>query len=121
MELERIAAAVAGHGAVAGVLAAEPPGGGRAYLVALGEGDERRWLAVDARARPLEDRAAVREVASLVALCEVAAELAGEEDAARVASPAYLDAVGTPGLASATGVVEAFVAEVLDRYRLPLR
>jgi hypothetical protein len=62
----------------------------------------------------------VREVASLVAMAEVAAELAGEEDVARVASPAYLDTVGTAELGGATALVEAFVAEVEERYAHPL-
>jgi hypothetical protein len=121
VELHEVATAVGAHGEVAGVLAAEPAPGTRAYLVALGHGEGRRWLAVDERARPLLERAAVRAVASLVAMCEIAADAAGEPDEARVASAAYLDAVGSSGLVLATGVVEAFVAEVEERYLLALR
>jgi hypothetical protein len=53
-------------------------------------------------------------------MCEVAAELSGAADEGRVASPAYLDAVGTAELSAATGIVDAFVAEVEERYALPL-
>jgi hypothetical protein len=120
-DLERAAAAAAAHGPVSGVLAAEPAAGGRSYLVALGAGDQRRWLVVDDRGRPLEERTEVREVASLVAMAELAAELAGTADEARIASPAFLDDSGTPELGTSLGVVEAFVAEVEERYTLPLR
>ena len=121
MELEQVAAAAAAHGEVTGVLAAEVASGQRSYLVAFGEGDAREWLVVDAEARAVDERVRVLEVASLVAMCELAAELAGEGDDARVATPAYLDAVGTPELGSSTGIVDAFVAEVEARYKLPLR
>ena len=121
MELDEIAAAAAAHGEVTGVLAAESAGGERSYLVSLGDGDGRTWLLLDADARPVEERARVRAAASLIAMSELAAELAGADDEARVASPAYLDEVGTAELAAAAGVVDAFVAEVEARYRLPLR
>jgi hypothetical protein len=120
VELEEAARAAAVYGAVTGVLAAESAGGTRSFLVALGGDDARRWLLLDVAGGAVADRARVREVASLVAMCEVAAELAGAADEARVASPAYLDAVGTAELGAATGVVEAFVAEVEERYALPL-
>jgi hypothetical protein len=106
---------------VTGVLAAESATGRRNWLVALEEGEERRWVVLDDRGVAVEERANVREVASLVAMAEVAAELAGEGDVARVASPSYLDKVGTTELGSATGVVEAFVADVERGYKLPLR
>jgi hypothetical protein len=121
VELEQIAAAAGAHGAVTGVLAAESASGVRTYLVAFGEEDAREWLLVDAEARALDERARVREVASLVAMCELAAELTGQPDEPRVASPWYLDEVGTAELGSATAVVEAFVTEVETRYKLPLR
>jgi len=81
-DLERIAAAAAAQGAVAGVLAAEPAGGGRVYLVALGdeEDDRRRWLLVDGDGRAVDRRAAVREAASIVAMCELAGDVAGGGD-----------------------------------------
>jgi hypothetical protein len=121
MELEEVAGLAAAHGEVTGVLPAESPDGERSYLVALGEDDDRRWLLLDAAAQPVDDRLRVREVASLIAMSELAAEAAGTADEPRVASPAYLDAAGTPDLAAAMSVVEAFVAEVETRYTLPLR
>jgi hypothetical protein len=120
MGLDEIAQTAAAHGEVTGVLAAESAGGERSYLVALGEGDARAWLLVDASGVPVAERARVREVASLVAMCELAAEQTGAVDEARVASPAFLDAIGTSELAGATAVVEAFVAEVEERYTLLL-
>jgi hypothetical protein len=120
-ELERAAGAASAHGPVSAVLAADPAGGGRGYLVAYGEDDARRWLVLDEAGRPADERVRVREVASLVAMCELAAELAGAEDEARVASPEFLDAVGTRELGAAAGTVDAFVAEVEERYALPLR
>jgi hypothetical protein len=79
-ELDEIAAAVARYGPVSAVLAAEPGGAGRSYLVAFGEGEEREWLVVDEQARALDVRATVREVASIVVMCELASELAGGGD-----------------------------------------
>jgi len=121
MGLEEIARAAAADGEVTGVLAAESAAGERSYLVAFGEGEAREWLLLDAGARPVAERARVREVASLVAMCELAAEQAGVGDEARVASPSYLDTVGTSELAASTAVVDAFVTEVEERYKLPLR
>jgi hypothetical protein len=119
MELDEIARAAAAHGEVSGVLAAELPSGARYYLVSF-DGVES-WLVVDAAAHPVDDRATVREVASLVVMAEIAAEAAGEDDRARIASPAYLDRVGTADLGAATPLVEAFVEDVVRGYKLPLR
>ncbi len=79
-ELERIAAAAAAHGEVAGVLAAEPARGRRLYLVALGADDERRWLVLDEPGRPVDRRDDVRDTASIIAMCELAGDLAGGGD-----------------------------------------
>jgi hypothetical protein len=79
-DLERIAVAAAAHGPVAAVLAAEPAGGRRLYLVALG--DDRRWLVLDDAGQPVDRRGVVREVASIVALCELAGDIAGGGDVA---------------------------------------
>src|SRR3954447_10042194 len=76
-ELAGIAAAAAAIGPVSGVLAAEPAGRPRLYLVAFGEDEERRWVVVDGTGAPVDERALVREVASIVVLCELAEELAG--------------------------------------------
>lgn len=84
-ELERIAALAAGHAEagerVSGVLAAEP-GPGRVVFLCAFEADEKKrsWLALDAGGRPVEERVAVREAASIAALCEVAVETAGGGD-----------------------------------------
>jgi hypothetical protein len=76
-ELERIAVAAAAYGEVSAVLAAEPAGRGRLYLVALGEDEAREWLVIDAAGEPVRERVLVREVASLVVMCELAEELSG--------------------------------------------
>jgi hypothetical protein len=76
-DLDRAATAGSAYGAVTAVLAAEPASGRRAYLLALGDGDDRGWLALDEALRPAGERERVREVASIVVLCELAGELAG--------------------------------------------
>lgn len=80
-ELEQAAAAAARHAAdgesVTAVLAAEPVGGGRIYICAFESGESRSWLALGVDGEPVDDRAAVREAASLAALCEVAGDTAG--------------------------------------------
>jgi hypothetical protein len=76
-DLEQAAAAAASHGGVSAVLAAEPASGRRAYLVAFGDGEDRRWLVLDDAFQPVPDRERVREVASIVVLSELAGELAG--------------------------------------------
>jgi hypothetical protein len=79
-DLERIAAGASRHGTVTGVLAAEPAAGLRRYLVAVGDGDERRWVVLDDDGRPVPTRADVRDTASIVAMCEVAGDLAAGGD-----------------------------------------
>jgi hypothetical protein len=80
-ELERIAEAALGHAAaaeeVAAVIPAEPAADARVYLCAFSAGDGRTWLAFDARARPVTDRALLRDAVSIAALCELAEESAG--------------------------------------------
>jgi hypothetical protein len=76
-DLDRIAAAAAAHGDVTGVLAAEPALALRLYLVAIGDGEERRWVVLDDDGTPVVRRDDVRDVASIVAMCELAEELAG--------------------------------------------
>ena len=80
-DLERIAEAAARHAAegeeLSGVLAAEPPTGGRVYLCAYANRGGHSWLALDDDGSPIADRELVRQAASLVALCEVAEESAG--------------------------------------------
>jgi hypothetical protein len=79
-DLERIAGVAAAHGAVTGVLAAEPARGRRFYLVALGADDERRWVLLDDDGQPVDRRDEVRDAASIVAMCELAGDLAGGGD-----------------------------------------
>jgi hypothetical protein len=79
-DLERIAAAAAAHGHVAGVLAAEPASGLRRYLVALDAGESRRWAVLDDACAVLDRRDEVRDTASIVAMCELAEDLAGGGD-----------------------------------------
>jgi hypothetical protein len=80
-DLERIAGVAASHAAegeeLSGVLAAEPPTGGRIYLCAYASRDGHSWLALDDGGSPVADREVVRQAASLLALCEVAEESAG--------------------------------------------
>jgi hypothetical protein len=79
-DLERIAALAAGHGEVAGVLAAEPTPGRRLYLIALDPEETRRWLVLDDAGQPVDQRADVRDAASIIAMCELAGDLAGGGD-----------------------------------------
>jgi hypothetical protein len=83
-ELEQIAVVAAEHAGggeeIAAVIPAEASVG-RVYLCAYRNGrEETSWLLLDAGGAPVEDRAAVRDAASLVALCEVAADSAGGGD-----------------------------------------
>jgi hypothetical protein len=79
-DLERIAAAAARYGAIAGVLAAEPGRGRRRYLVALGDDASRQWLVLDDDGAPVTGLDDVRATASIVAMCELTADLAGGGD-----------------------------------------
>jgi hypothetical protein len=79
-DLERIAASASKLGTVAGVLAAEPGGGRRYYLVAFGAEDERGWVVLDDQGVVVERRDDVRDAASIVAMCELAGDLAGGGD-----------------------------------------
>jgi hypothetical protein len=131
-DLVRIAEAASTRGEVEAVLAAEPAGAARVYLVSLG-GAERRWLVLDDQGVPVDERARVREAASIVALCEVAADIALElggvaGEPPRLATPAYLDEVGAAagaafadGLRFATAAVDEFVRDVELGYLVPLR
>jgi hypothetical protein len=79
-DLTRIAAVASAHGEVSGVLAAEPTGGRRVYLVALGPEEARRWLLLDDDGGVVTRRDDVRDAASIVAMCELAGDLAGGGD-----------------------------------------
>jgi hypothetical protein len=62
---------------LAAVIPAEPADGLRVYLCAFERGDRKAWLALDGDARPLHDRALVRDAVSIAAMCEIAEETAG--------------------------------------------
>jgi len=79
-DLGRIATAAALHGSVIAVLAAEPASGLRRYLVALGDGESRRWLVLDDGGAVVTQRDEIRDTASIVAMCELAEDLAGGGD-----------------------------------------
>ena len=122
-DLARIAALAGAHGEVTGVLAAEPARGLRLYLIAYGEGESRQWLVLDESGHVVETRDDVRDAASIIALSELTAELAGADEGPRLATPEYLDEVGievSDALRGTTGVVEAFVDDVLRGYLVPL-
>ena len=80
-ELSRVAEVAAGHAArgeeLAGIIAAEPGEGRRAYLCAFSGDGVRSWLALDAAGEPVASRALVRESVSIAALCELAEDAAG--------------------------------------------
>jgi hypothetical protein len=135
-ELRRIAEAAAGYAAegeeLAGVVPAEPLGEGRAYVCAYREGEETRWLVLDAHGMPVEDRALVRDAVSIAGLVELAEEAAGvaAEEEPRVATPAQLDALGADSadreafasaMKQASETVEELVRDVQRGYKRPLR
>jgi hypothetical protein len=83
-ELAGVAAAAAAFAdegeELAGVIAAEPVGGGRVYLCSYAREGGRRWLALDDVQHPIRNRSLVREAAAIAALCEIAEESAGGGD-----------------------------------------
>lgn len=92
-DLERIAQTagqlVEPEETLAAVIPAEPEIGRRVYLCAF-DGPRRAWIAFDGDARPIVDRALVRDAVSIAAMCELAEESAGggklEELRARLVS-----------------------------------
>jgi hypothetical protein len=79
-DLTRIADVASGLGEVAAVIAAEPAFARRFYLVALGDGETRRWAVLDDGGQLVDRRADIRDVASIVAMCELAEDIAGGGD-----------------------------------------
>lgn len=113
-DLERIAAAaaaLAGDGdSVAGVLAAEPAPGARAYLCAFRSADgHRTWLALDDAGRPLAGRQELRELVSMTAVCELAVEFAfpGDLDELRAELVALRLTEGPEGVDEAAAAAAA--------------
>lgn len=112
-DLERIAGAAArfvGSGEeLAGILAAEPPRRGRAYLCAFRSAEGVTWLVLDDRGEPVTDREWVRQVVTLVALAELAEESAGggELDELRSRLVALRLTENPPGIDEAEEAVDA--------------
>ena len=111
-DLERIAQAAAkfvGAGEeLAGILAAEPPRGARAYLCAFRSAEGVTWLVLDDHAEPVTDKESVRQVVTLVALAELAEESAGggELDELRSRLVALRLTENPPGIDEAEEAVE---------------
>jgi hypothetical protein len=87
-ELDRIAAA-AGAFAEPGetldaVIPTEPGHAHRIYLCSYAAGESRSWLALDEAARPVQERALVRDAVAIAAMCEIAEETAGGGDVERL-------------------------------------
>jgi hypothetical protein len=134
-ELRRIAEAAVTYcregEELAGIIPAEPGHGGRLYVCAFRAGEETSWLVLDASAKPVEDRALVRDAVSIAALCELAEEAGGGENGGpRLATPAHLDAIGataedrvafSEAMKHAVGTVDELVRDVERGYKLPLR
>ena len=123
-DLERIGAAAtafAGPGErLAGILAAAPLDVGLVYLCAFESAAGRSWLALDDGGRPVADRHAVHEAASLAGLCEVAAESAGGGDLQQlIARLAEIRASESPsGIDEAEGAARALSATLEPEPRL---
>ena len=80
-DLERIAVAAAPFAEdgeeLAGILAAEPPTGGRVYLCAFRNGETVTWLAFEDDGVRVTGRDRLRDAVTLIALSEIAEESAG--------------------------------------------
>jgi hypothetical protein len=133
-ELRRIADAAVRHAAegeeLAGIVAAEPGSGVRAYVCAFADGNDTTWLVLDADGRPVDDRSLVRDAVSIAALYELAEEATGASaEEPRVATPSELDALGAEAedpqafvaaLKNASGTVDELVKDVERGYKVPL-
>jgi len=116
---------------LAGIIPAEPGKGGRVYVCAYRDGDETSWLVLDADAKPVDDRALVKNAVSIAALCELAEEAGGGENGEPVlATAAHLDSLGAAAddrvafaeaMKRATGTVDELVRDVERGYKLHLR
>jgi hypothetical protein len=126
-DVSRIAGVAAQHRApgqqVVAVIAVESAAGERVYLAAFAdEGGEQEWLAFDADGTPIQDRAHVREAASIAALVEVAEEASEQvAEGPRLASLPYLDSIGgDSNIAGALPAVEELTRDVEQHYKLEL-
>jgi len=64
----------AGAGPVAAVMAAQPGRADRVYVIALGDGEDHDYLALDGRLTPVTDRRLVRDAVVMLGLAERAEE-----------------------------------------------
>jgi hypothetical protein len=108
---------------VVAVLAVDSAAGVRLYLCAFADEEgKQEWLALDADGAPVNDRARVREAASIAALVEVAEEAAEQvAQGPRIASLPYLDSIGgDSSIAGALPAVEELTRDVEQHYKLEL-
>jgi hypothetical protein len=126
-DVSRIAGIAAQHRApgqqVVAVLAVDSAAGERVYLCAFADDEgNQEWLALDADGVPINDRARVREAASIAALVEVAEEASEQvAEGPRVASLPYLDSIGgDTNIAAALPAVEELTLHVEQHYKLEL-
>jgi len=108
-----------GEGTVAAVMAAEPAGGYRVYVVALECGGELSYLALDASLEPLRDRRLVREAVTMLGLAERAEEastaiVADELDAPFAEAERALRSAGQEAPAAAAAAVRAALAALSE-------
>ena len=126
-DVSRIAGVAAQHRTpgqrVVAVLVVETATGERVYLSAFVDAEERQeWLAFDDDGIPVQDRARVREAASIAALVEVAEEAVDKVvEGPRVASLPYLDSIGgDSSIAGALPAIEELADDVERNYKLEL-
>jgi hypothetical protein len=126
-DVSRIAGIAAQHRApgqqVVAVLPVDSAAGERLYLCAFADDEgNQEWLALDADGVPVDDRARVREAASIAALVEVAEEASEQvAEGPRVASLPYLDSIGgDTNIAAALPAVEELTLDIEQHYKLEL-
>jgi hypothetical protein len=126
-DVSRIAGIAAPHPApgqqVVAVLPVDSAAGERLYLCAFADDEgNQEWLALDADGVPVDDRARVREAASIAALVEVAEEASEQvAEGPRVASLPYLDSIGgDTNIAAALPAVEELTLDIEQHYKLEL-
>ena len=97
------------------VVPAGPGQGERLYLCAFrGEAGQTSWLALDAAARPVNDKVLLRDAVSIVAMCELAEETAagGDLDDLRSQLVALRLTENPPGIDEAEEAVLALQAVI---------
>ena len=108
---------------LAGILVAEPTGVGRTYLCAYESEAGHAWLALDDSGRPVADRRAVHEAASLAGLCELAEENVGGGDLPQLIErlAQIRESEAPPGIDDAAAAAEALAAtlEAMPRVATP--